>query len=507
MSTSQKIKDLNKLSEIVSKLKKQGKKIVLCHGCFDLMHLGHIKHFQAAKKLGDVLIVTVTPDIYVKRGPGRPVFNERQRAESIASLECVDYVSINKWPTAEETIKTLKPDLYVKGGDFGSAKTDTTGRLLREEEVIKSIGGKLVFTNEEIFSSTKLLKEHFDILPDPIKNFLNKFTSKFTVDQVLEQLNKIKNLRVLIIGEPIIDEYNFCYLYQRASKSTVVSSKFINSESYLGGALCVANNIADFVKEVAVIGMLGKENSKENLIRKNLKPNIKLYPVYREDGPTIVKSRYLENVFDQKMFEICYLNDKPITTETEEKTISLFNKLVKKYDFVISADFGHGFITEKIIKTLCKKSPYLVAMAQSNSANLGFNLITKYPRADFVCIDHVEIRLACHNQHGKIEPMIKEISKKLKCEKINITLGHEGTLYYSRGNYYKVPALSWKVVDTIGAGDAVLALTSPMSYLDIEPEITAFVGNCAGALAVQYLGNKESVEYADLVKLIQSFMK
>ena len=110
-----KIYDFFELLPVIKDLKSDGKKIVHCHGCFDLMHPGHIRYFQAAKGFGDILVVTVTPDIYVDKGPGRPVFNQSLRAESIAALECVDYVSVNNWATAEETLRQLRPDYYVKG--------------------------------------------------------------------------------------------------------------------------------------------------------------------------------------------------------------------------------------------------------------------------------------------------------------------------------------------------------------------------------------------------------
>lgn len=155
-----KIFEIEELSKIIKKLKAQDKKIVHCHGCFDLMHPGHIKYFQAAKEMGDVLMVTVTPDIYVDKGPGRPVFNQDLRSESIAALECVDYVAINKWPTAEETLKLLRPNIYVKGQEFESLK-DKTGKLQKEYEVIKEIGAELKFTHEIVFSSSKLLNQYF----------------------------------------------------------------------------------------------------------------------------------------------------------------------------------------------------------------------------------------------------------------------------------------------------------------------------------------------------------
>ncbi|MDD5679121.1 MAG: adenylyltransferase/cytidyltransferase family protein [Kiritimatiellae bacterium] len=157
MNTNKKILTIGALAVKVADLKKAGKTVVHCHGCFDLMHPGHIKYFQAAKAMGDVLIVTVTPDIYVDKGPGRPVFNQDLRAESIAALECVDYVAINQWVTAEETLRLVRPDIYVKGQEFERLE-DKTGKIQREAEVVKEVGAQLRFTHEIVFSSTQLLK-------------------------------------------------------------------------------------------------------------------------------------------------------------------------------------------------------------------------------------------------------------------------------------------------------------------------------------------------------------
>ena len=155
-----KILELEDLAKKVQALKSEGWKIVLCHGCFDLMHPGHIKYLQAAKKMGDILIVSVTPDIYVDKGPGRPVFDQSLRAESIAALESVDYVAVNKWPTAEETLRLIRPDFYVKGQEFEGME-DKTGKLQREYEVLKEVGAEMRFTHEIVFSSTELLSKYF----------------------------------------------------------------------------------------------------------------------------------------------------------------------------------------------------------------------------------------------------------------------------------------------------------------------------------------------------------
>ncbi len=152
--------DTEELSNIINNLKRQGKTVVMCHGCFDLMHPGHIKHFQAAKKEGDVLVVTITPDIYVDKGDGRPAYSQDLRADSIAALECVDYVAINKWATAENTLRLLKPNIYVKGREFENLE-DKTGKIQKEFQVVNEIGCKMNFTHEIVFSSTKLINKYF----------------------------------------------------------------------------------------------------------------------------------------------------------------------------------------------------------------------------------------------------------------------------------------------------------------------------------------------------------
>jgi rfaE bifunctional protein nucleotidyltransferase chain/domain len=155
------------LDDIVRRLevpRREGRRIVHCHGCFDLMHIGHIRHLEAARAMGDVLVVTVTADAYVKKGEGRPAFTEEERAESLAALACVDFVSINREPTAAAAIRRLRPDYYVKG----PVAEDPGGRsasLRLEIETVRAVGGDVRFTHEGVFSSTALLKAHFGVPP------------------------------------------------------------------------------------------------------------------------------------------------------------------------------------------------------------------------------------------------------------------------------------------------------------------------------------------------------
>ena len=144
---SKKIVSIENLKKIVSKLKAKRKKIVLCHGVFDLLHIGHIKHFKEAKNLGDILIVTLTPDKFVNKGPNKPVFNEKLRLEAIAALDVVDFVVLNISPTAMLPIQKLKPNIYCKGPDYKNHRNDISGQIKNEINVVKKIGGKISYTN------------------------------------------------------------------------------------------------------------------------------------------------------------------------------------------------------------------------------------------------------------------------------------------------------------------------------------------------------------------------
>ena len=132
--------------------------IILAHGCFDVLHAGHIRHLRAAARVWQPakLVVTITPDKFVNKGSDRPWFPERLRAEAVAALECVDFVAINEWPTAVETIRFLKPCVYVKGAEN---KGRESPGLLAEKDAVESVGGRLVYTEELEFHSTDILEK------------------------------------------------------------------------------------------------------------------------------------------------------------------------------------------------------------------------------------------------------------------------------------------------------------------------------------------------------------
>lgn len=503
-----KIKRLDELATIVDDLRRQGRTIVQCHGVFDLMHPGHIRHLDAAKRDGDVLVVTITKDEHVNKGPGRPVFNQRLRAESIAALATVDFVAINNWPTAVEAIKLLKPHVYVKGSEYAAAENDLTGMISKEEEAVKEVGGRVRFTNEITFSSTELLNTHFDVYPEEAQLFLKQFRQRYSASDVIRQLDSLRRLKVLLIGETIIDEYHYCKPMGKSPKELLVTTKYVREESFAGGILACANHIAGFCEDVHLVSCLGSKDSREEFVQEHLKPNVTAKFFHRDDSATIVKRRYVEQAFLSKMFEVCFLDDSPIPQRIEREIGRYLQDVLHRYDLVLVADYGHGLMTQALIQLLASGSKLLAVNAQTNSANTGYNLVTKYPRADFICIDEPEIRLACHDRQSDLRMLISDVTKKLDCRHASVTRGHLGSLTYSQDEgFFDVPVFSSKVVDRVGAGDAYLSVAAPCVANNLPMELVGFVGNAVGALAVRIIGNRSPVEPVPLYKFITALLK
>jgi rfaE bifunctional protein nucleotidyltransferase chain/domain len=503
-----KIVTLDGLAGIIHTLKKDGRTVVQCHGVFDLLHPGHIRHFKAAKREGDVLVVTVTKDVYVVKGPGRPVFNEQLRVESIAALECVDYVALNEWPTAIESIKKLAPDVYCKGSDYTNSKDDLTGKISEEEEAVRSVGGRVHFTDEITFSSTKLLNLHFDVFSDEAQSFLQEFRARYSSEDIIKHLQGLKNLRVLVIGDTIIDEYHYCTPLGKSPKEILIPAKYIYGESFAGGILAIANHIAGFCDHVDVVTCLGIQNTYEQFILEHLRPNINAKFFYRPNSPTIVKRRFVEADILRKLFEVHFMDGNVLPESINSQVCRYLASAAKNYDLVVVGDYGHGFLEREIIKLICEEAKFLAINVQTNSANIGFNLITKYPRADYFCIDEAEIRLATHDNYGRIEELVSDVTKGLKCHHAVVTRGHKGSLvYFDREGFLAVPVFSRDFVDRVGAGDAYFSITSLCAAKRFPSAVLGFIGNAMGALKIRIVGNKSPVEPVPLYKYINTLLK
>jgi len=505
-----KILPIAELAVVAAKAKAFGHKVVLCHGVFDLLHMGHVRHLEIAKREGNVLIVTLTADAYVNKGPGRPVFTEQLRAEMVAALEYVDYVGINEKPTAEPVLSSIKPDVYVKGSDYKNADEDVTGKILAEREVVQKHGGKIVFTDDITFSSSTLINKYLDIYEPTLQEYLETMRAKDMLGELIGHLDKLKDLKILFVGDAIIDEYQYVQPMGKSAKENMIATLFQEREVFAGGVFAAANHVADFCDHVEVITAFGSHDSYEDLARNSLKSNIKLHAIHRADAPTTRKCRFIDTGYSmRKLFEVYFMDDEPLGAKEETKLNDLITERIAEVDVVIVTDFGHGLLNNATVQMLIDKAPFLAVNAQSNSANHGYNLIGKYARADYVCIDGMEARLAAHEKFADLEVVVSEhLPAMVDCNKMVVTKGKHGCLAYEKGNpLSSVPALTSTIVDTVGAGDAFFSVTAPLVAAGVPMDQVGFLGNAVGAMKVGIVGHRSSVEKVPLTKFLTALLK
>jgi rfaE bifunctional protein kinase chain/domain/rfaE bifunctional protein nucleotidyltransferase chain/domain len=502
------IMDIDDLAIILGDEKASGKKIVQCHGVFDLLHIGHIRHFEQAKKQGDLLAVTVTPDRFVNKGPNRPAFPENLRAEAIAALNCVDYVAINCWPSAVESIHLLKPDFYVKGSDYQDPKRDLTSKILDEAEAVTAVGGSIVFTDDIVFSSSNLINEYLPTFSEETRSYLAKFSKKYSVDEVLGYLNSAKSLRVLVVGEAIIDEYQYCEQIGKSSKEPVLAVRYLSTEKFAGGILAPANHTANFCEQVGLLTVLGAQASQEDFIREALNSDIETVFLYNSAAPTIVKRRFVESYLMQKLFEVYEMHDEESIPAENPALCNALEELLPRYDVIIVIDYGHGMLTKDAIDILCSRSKFLAVNSQINAGNQGLNTISKYARADYVSLALSELKMEEQRRDGNLEEMLLNVSRKLDCQRVLVTRGKDGNLGYSKTEgFFYIPAFTNHTVDRMGAGDAVMSLTALCVAQQAPMELVGFIANAVGAQAVTTVGNRQSIEQVPLFKQIESLLK
>ena len=267
-------------------------------------------------------------------------------------------------------------------------------------------------------------------------------------------LDAVKDYRVLVVGDAIRDRYVFVKPLGKSMKDSVIAVAHEREEVYRGGVWAAAGHLKDLCATVDVM-----------------------------HGPGVMLStRFVEGQINRKLFTLHELRVEEASEDFD----------VKSYDVVVVADFGYGTMTEALIERVSREARFLAVNAQTNSSNFGFNLITRYRRADYVVIDETEARLAAQDRTSDIEDVIM----KLGYRKIVVTLGGNGAIGFE-GCFYREPARADVVVDTMGAGDAFLAVSAPFARSLPIGDLVA-IGNAAGAAKVAVVGHRRAVGRADL---------
>ncbi len=485
------------------------KKIVLCHGVFDLMHIGHIKHFEEAKSYGEILIVSITSDKYVNKGPNRPAFSELNRALTLASLKMIDYVIINDNLSSIPVITKIKPNYYCKGPDYKNFKDDITGKIKNEVKAVKRVGGKIIYTDAITFSSSKLINTYSNEFSKEQKIKLEKIKKFINLKKLKNEIMNFRNIKILIIGEIIVDEYNFCEAIGKSGKEPTLVLRDIYKEIYSGGSAAIARHLSSFSKKITLLSALGEKMEFKKKIFKDTPKNVQINYLRKSNSPTILKRRFLDHISKNKVLGVYSLNDDLLNKSDEMKFQNKLKKLIKKHDLVIVSDYGHGLISKKSAKIICDNSKFLAVNAQLNASNISFHGLRKYNGVNCVIINDRELRHELRDRNSNVKILMKKLCSQQKIKNLIVTMGTEGSIFYnkSKNKFYKNDAFSKTAVDKIGAGDTMLAIMAACLYRKFSEDLSLLVGSIAAAKSVKSIGNKYPISRNDLLKTLEHLLK
>ena len=273
----------------------------------------------------------------------------------------------------------------------------------------------------------------------PVRNFLTNMRLDGALNRLNGHLKKLSQMRVLVVGDAIIDEYRYVAALGKSPKENMIATKFEENETFAGGVIATANHVAGLCAQVDIMTCLGdcsgaQGSNDEELIMESLAKNVQLLPIRCRGAPTTRKTRFIDRHYFRKLFEVYDFDDSALPQSLQSHFDQMVEAQLEEYDLVLVNDFGHGLIAPSTISLLTKNSKFLVVNAQSNSANFGFNLITRYPKADVVFIDTPEAQLAVGNKTTDPATVVSKIlPTKIACDRFVLTLGAGGCTTWEKG--------------------------------------------------------------------------
>ena len=431
----------------------------------------------------------MTSDTFVNKGPLRPVYNIEQRIELIKKLKVVDFVVKSDFLTAKEIIEKIRPDIYCKGPDYKN-KINKDINLKKEIKAIKRFNGKFVTVQHLTQSSSKFINQaNLDLGQDKLSNFLSRIRNRYDYSDLIKELKKINKISSLVLGEMIIDKYNFADAVGRSGKDPMMVFKLKNEKTFLGGSGYIANLSSSFGAKTNHISHIGDRNSYLSFIKKKLSNKVNFSLLKKTNSPTILKLRYVDYYRNNKINGFYDINEEPLNDKEDKKYINIINKVKKKVNLIILADYGHGEISNRVIKSLQKINKRIYINTQLNSFNYGSHNLRKFKKVNTICINESELRFELRDKKNNITTLVKKFRKYINCQNVVVTQGKFGATIFTKKEKFFCPAFDTKPLDTIGSGDTLFTIISLCLASGIKPELSLIIASMAAALSTKNLGN------------------
>ncbi len=493
-------------------------KLVHCHGCFDIVHPGHIRHLKYAKALGDRLLVTLTADEFVNKGDSRPMFKQDLRAENLAALEFVDWVLINPSPTATQLLEQVQPDVYVKGAEYESNQDP---RFARERDTVEQHGGRVVFTSGDIvYSSSALIRsmssdqqqgQMVEMNPLSRENGFSTIGMAgsccgLTRDRLEYLLSSMRGRKVLVVGESIIDSYIDCDWPEVTGEAPVLSLRPGRRVNFDGGAAVIARHLEALGARPILLTPIPKSLQGDELRHRLEVAGIEVQAV-EVDTPIPLKERYMVGL--QKMFKLDHTQKIELDHQTRISLVERAKSIGSRVDAAIVADFGLGMIGPQLAEDLFAALRGRVDVLSGDVSGARPTLL-KMNKADLLMPSERELRASVLGVTGSLPAVVAKLMDLTEANRVAVTMAQDGLILFSRREEVvaadgqptvlrskHVPALNKSPIDTLGCGDALLAVATLAQSVGADPYEAAVLGSVAAAACGAKMGN-QSLELSEI---------
>jgi len=497
IEVAEKIVNKAELLEQVAMARSAGQTVVHCHGCFDIVHPGHVRYLEFAQRQGDLLVVSLTGDSQIDKGDQRPYIPEELRAENLAALEVVDLVYIDPHPTAAQLLAELRPDVYVKGREY---ELNSRPDFIAERQIVESYGGRVVFSSGDVvFSSTQLIEslgQNNSLENEKLKILCDRRDINRCALQSLLALFAKK--KVLVVGDVILDRYVLCDATDLASEAPMMSLTRLGERQYLGGAGIVARHITGLGAKAYLLSTAAEDEASLYAQKVLAEESVttKLIPC-RSRLPE--KTRFL--VDNAKLLRVEDGESQPLDSVAEREATDWVRSIINQIDAVIFCDFGYGAITSKLLAQL---RPILGDDQRIITADVSGprGQLLEFKNVDLLCPTERELRLALHDFDHGLSSVAWDALSATQSRHMLVTLGKKGLVVFDRESQDKntrqwqsrlrseyLPSLAGPVVDPLGGGDTVLAAATLTLAAGGSLMQAAYLGSAAAAIAMTQLGN------------------
>lgn len=473
--------DLKQVQEMRRKLGR----LVLVTGDFNILHPGHIRLLRFAKECGDHLVVALNSDSSIKSGTYN---NEKHREDVVSSLSFVDYCFVSGIEI-HELISSLRPDIVVKGKEFET-------KINIEERALSVFGGRLVFSSGYTFQKSSSVFVDRENNSDMNIKKLQSYMQRHQIDteQIEFILGKITNLKILVIGDCIVDEYLQCNAVGMSQEDPTIVVTPDERKLFLGGAAITAGHAKSLgARAVSFYSILGTDSASDFVQKKVSDYQLESITFVDDTRPTTKKRRY--RVGNKTLLRVNKFRDHDISLQLQDLLFDRVERDAEQAKLLILSDFNYGILPQNLVNKIigmCKRKGILIAADSQTSSQIGD--ISRFSGVDLIMPTERELRVSLNNTRDGLVVLAEKLRQKIDCPNIVITLADEGALLHSgSGNSWKndkISAFAANAIDPSGAGDCMLSATAMSLACGADLALATLIGSVAAACQVSRVGNQ-----------------